>query len=92
MRIGIPARYEANLIPAPVVEIHALLAQAAPGRLVYPVEANEVFLRVSADEEARLRAEGFDFYEWGAGQIRLVTSWDSDRAAVDRLAATISAL
>ena len=68
------------------------LAAAAPGRLVYPVEANEVFLRVSAGEAAQLRGQGFDFYDWGVGEIRLVTSWDSDEAAVDRLAAAIGAL
>ena len=44
-----------------------------------PVEANELFLRVTADEAAALRAQGFDFYDWGPGEIRLVTSWDQDR-------------
>ena len=68
------------------------LAQAAPGRLVHPVEANEVFLRVSVDEAAALRAQGFDFYNWGVGEIRLVTSWDQHGAQIDRLAAAISAL
>ena len=68
------------------------LAQAAPQRLVHPVEANEVFLRVTADEAARLRADGFDFYDWGPGEIRLVTSWDSDAEAVGKLAAAIAAL
>ena len=68
------------------------LAQAAPGRLVYPVEANEVFLRVSGEEAAALRAQGFDFYDWGEGEIRLVTSWDQHGAEIDRLAAAISAL
>lgn len=68
------------------------LAAAAPQRLVYPVEANELFLNVKADEAARLRAQGFDFYDWGPGEIRLVTSWDSDLEAVDRLAAAIAML
>jgi threonine aldolase len=68
------------------------LAEAAPERLVYPVEANELFLRVSDDEALTLRDQGFDFYEWGPGQIRLVTSWDQDAAAVDKLAAAIAAL
>jgi threonine aldolase len=68
------------------------LARAAPLRLVYPVEANEVFLNVSSDEAAKLRAKGFDFYDWGPGEIRLVTSWDSDASAVDQLAAAIAAL
>jgi threonine aldolase len=68
------------------------LAMAAPGRLVYPAEANEIFLRVSADEAAGLRAQGFDFYDWGAGEIRLVTSWDQQGEAVERLAAALRAL
>jgi len=68
------------------------VASAAPQRLVYPVEANEIFLKVSADEAAGLRAQGFDFYDWGPGQIRLVTSWDQGGEEVDRLAAAIAAL
>ncbi len=68
------------------------LAQAAPERLVHTVEANEIFLKVSADEAARLRAQGFDFYDWAAGEIRLVTSWDQQGEAVDRLAAAIATL
>ncbi|HEY0164147.1 MAG TPA: beta-eliminating lyase-related protein [Sphingomicrobium sp.] len=69
-----------------------VLAGAAGERLVYPVEANEIFLRVTLDEAAALRSRGFDFYDWAAGEIRLVTSWDSDPAAVDQLAAAISGL
>ena len=66
------------------------LAEAAPQRLVYPVEANEVFLNVSAEEAAELRAQGFDFYDWGPGEIRLVTSWDTDAQAVEKLAAALA--
>ena len=68
------------------------IAAAAPQRLVYPVEANEIFLRVTDEEAARLSDEGFDFYEWGAGKIRLVTSWDQRGDALDRLASAIAAL
>ena len=66
--------------------------RAAGDRLVYPVEANEVFLKVSAQEAASLRKQGFDFYDWGPGEIRLVTSWDQDMDAVARLAVAIEAL
>ena len=72
--------------------VDALAAAAGEARLVLPVEANEVFVRVSAEEAARLRALGFDFYDWGPGEARLVTSWDSDPAHVDALAAAIRAL
>jgi threonine aldolase len=68
------------------------VAAAAPHRLVYPVEANEIFLKVGAGEADRLRAQGFDFYDWGPGQIRLVTSWDQQGEAVERLAGAIAAL
>ena len=68
------------------------LADAAPQRLVYPVEANEIFLKVAADEAAALRGHGFDFYDWAPGEIRLVTSWDQQGEALDRLGAAIAAL
>jgi len=68
------------------------LATAAPDRLVYPVEANEIFLRVDQNEAERLREQGFDFYEWGPGEIRFVTSWDQQGEAVDRLAGALEAL
>jgi len=70
----------------------ARLATAAGERLVLPVEANEVFLKVTPEEAANLRAQGFDFYDWGVGEARLVTSWDSNRADVEALAAAIEAL
>lgn len=70
----------------------ALLARAAGDRLVHPVEANEVFLRVSAEEAARLRAAGFDFYDWGPGEARLVISWNQREEAIRPLADAIAAL
>jgi threonine aldolase len=70
----------------------ALLAKAAGPRLVHPVQANEVFLRVDGEEAARLRALGFDFYDWGPGEARLVISWDQDEAAIRPLADAIATL
>jgi len=70
----------------------AELARACAGRLMYPVEANELFVRLTADEAARLRAAGFDFYDWGEGAARLVVSWDQDAAAVAPFAAAIASL
>ncbi|WP_037499145.1 threonine aldolase family protein [Sphingomonas jaspsi] len=61
-------------------------------RLVHPVEANELFVRMTPDEAAAIRARGFDFYDWAPGEVRLVTSWDQDMSAVERLAAAIRAL
>jgi len=68
------------------------IAAAGGERLVYPVEANEIFVRATAEEAAALRAQGFDFYDWGPGEIRLVTSWDQGGEPLNRLAAAIAAL
>jgi len=70
----------------------AAIAEAAGDRLLLSAEANEVFIKVSPDEAAALRAQGFDFYDWGPGEARLVTSWDSDPGHVAALAAAIRAL
>jgi len=69
-----------------------IIGNAAGERLIYPVEANEIFIRATADEADGLREQGFDFYDWGPGEIRLVTSWDQSGEPVERLAAAISAL
>ncbi len=69
-----------------------LLAQGAGDRLLHPVEANEVFLRATAEEAASLRAKGFDFYDWAADEIRLVTSWDQQPEQIRPLAQAIASL
>lgn len=69
-----------------------LLAKAAGDRLVFPVEANEVFLKLTADEAASLRALGFDFYDWAVGEARLVTAWDQSEDAIRPLAEAIAGL
>ncbi|NKB16712.1 MAG: low specificity L-threonine aldolase, partial [Sphingomonadales bacterium] len=72
----------------------AIIADAAKdgGRLLYPVEANELFVALEADEAAQLRGAGFDFYDWGDGAARLVTSWHHTPADVEPLAQAIRAL
>ena len=69
-----------------------VLGKAAGTRLVYPVEANELFVRMTVDEATMIRAQGFDFYDWAPGEVRLVTSWDQDMNAVAKLATAIGAL
>ena len=74
-----------------------VIAQAAGERLLYPVQANEVFLRLTPSEAAALRAQGFDFYDWGVvdeiwGAARLVTSWQHTESDVAPLARAITAL
>ena len=68
------------------------LAAAAGARLIHPVEANELFLRATPTEASTLRAQGFDFYDWAPGEVRLVTAWDSDEGDVAALATAIAAL
>ena len=68
------------------------LAGAAGARLLHPVEANELFLTLSAAERAALRAQGFAFYDWGDDAARLVTAWNSAAAHVAALARAIAAL
>ncbi|WP_294392101.1 beta-eliminating lyase-related protein [uncultured Sphingomonas sp.] len=68
------------------------LAGAAGARLIHPVQANELFLRMTPEEAATLRADGFDFYDWAAGEVRLVTHWASPADEVAALARAIAAL
>ncbi|WP_313806367.1 beta-eliminating lyase-related protein [Sphingobium sp.] len=68
------------------------LAEAAAGRLMHAVEANELFVRLTAQEAAALRAQGFDFHDWGEGAARLVTNWSQDAASVKPLADALRAL
>lgn len=70
----------------------AELAAACGGRLMYPVEANELFVRFTAAEREALRAQGFSFYDWGDDAARLVTAWSSEPAHVAALARAIAAL
>lgn len=68
------------------------IAAAAGQRLLYPVEANELFVRTTAAERDALRAQGFGFYDWGADAMRLVTSWNSPEVAVRAVAKAIAGL
>jgi len=70
----------------------ARIANAAPSRLLYPVEANEIFLRLTDAEAAALRAQGFDFYDWTPGVVRLVTSWHQTIEEADAVAQAIMRL
>lgn len=71
------------------------IAASAGARLVHPVEANEVFLRLNEDEKSKLRTQGFDFYDWGppgTEEVRLVTAWNSNADLVERFAKALAAL
>jgi len=68
------------------------IAAAATGRLAYPVEANEIFLCLSAAEAAQLRAQGFQFYAWGEGVARFVVSWDQAESEIATLCSALGGL
>jgi len=65
------------------------IAAAAADRLIHPVEANEVFVRLNGAERAALREAGFAFYDWDATAARFVTAWNSEQEEVLALAAAL---
>jgi threonine aldolase len=63
-----------------------------PGvELMFPVEANAVFLQASATVLDGLRARGWRFYTFIGGGARFMFAWDADPARVDELARDIKA-
>ena len=71
----------------------ARLAAAAGSRLLYPVEANELFVALGAHAPAL--HDRFGFYDWnesGSGDARFVVAWDTPAAHIDALAAALAAL
>jgi threonine aldolase len=64
------------------------IARAAGEALLYPVEANEVFIALGAQRKRALRSAGFEFYDWGSaarGAARFVVSWDQPETDVAAL-------
>ncbi|MFD1950059.1 threonine aldolase family protein [Sphingomonas arantia] len=70
----------------------AALGAAAGARALHAVQANELFLRATPEEAAALRRQGFDFYDWAAGEVRMVVSWSQPADEIAALAAAIAAL
>jgi len=70
----------------------AEIGAAAGERLLHPVEANELFLRCTAEERAALRAQGFGFYDWGPDAARFVAAWDTREEHARALARAIAGL
>ncbi len=68
------------------------LGIAAGSRLIYPVQANEVFLKMTPKEASHLRAQNFDFYDWAEGEVRFVVSWDQPDVEIKAFAAALAAL
>lgn len=72
-------------------QLLAKLVEDVPGvSLMFPVEANGVFLQMSEPAIAALTARGWRFYTFiGAGGARFMCSWDTEEARVRQLAADI---
>jgi threonine aldolase len=71
------------------------IARAAGRAVLHPVEANEVFLRLGSERRQQLRAQGFEFYDWGPaarGEARLVISWDQPEEDVQALCTALTRL
>ena len=60
--------------------------------LMFPVEANAVFLRAAPEHLDALRMRGWRFYTFIGGGARFMFAWDSDPARVAALAADIRAV
>lgn len=75
--------------------LNATLPRLPGGRLLHPVEANELFVQLPASAIAALRQAGFDFYDWPGEEsaaIRLVTAFNTQAAHVELLLKTVSEL
>ena len=61
-----------------------------PGlEIMFPVEANAVFLKTSPEKLAALRSRGWHFYTFIGGGARFMFSWDSSLDRVSELAADL---
>jgi threonine aldolase len=61
---------------------------AAGSALLYPVEANELFLKLGAEGKKQMREAGFEFHPSGSessGDTRFVVSWDQPESDVAAL-------
>ena len=68
------------------------IASACGERLMHPAQANELFVRCTAQEREMLREQGFGFYDWGADAARFVTAWDAREEDAAALSKAIAAL
>ena len=75
---------------ARAAELSLGLAPCAHAQIVYPVEANEVFVRLPESTLASLEAKGFQFYRRGHGVIRLVTACTTSPGDVASFVAAVA--
>lgn len=82
--------------------LRAGIARSTHARQAWDTRSNEIFAVIELATAERLRAEGATFYDWnpphdmqglmatGEGLYRLVTSWSTEQADVDRFCALIA--
>jgi len=68
------------------------IASGCGERLMHPVEANELFVRLNESERGALREQGFEFYDWGADAARFVSAWNTRDDDASALSQAIAAL
>lgn len=95
MAAQIIAMLEGDLWLANAAYANAAAQEVAAGcadRLMHPVEANELFVRLNEAERAALRAQDFAFYDWGPDSARFVTAWNTRPEDAQALGKAIAAL
>ena len=73
----------------------ARLGEAAGAHLSHPAQSNQIFIKPGAAALEKLRAAGAEFYDWGAagaGEARLVVSWNQSEADIDAMCALLKTL
>ena len=89
---GIWLRHAAHA-NAMALRLAAGLREISGTRLLFPVEANGVFVELPTLIQDGLRAKGWRFYTFiGAGGARFMCAWDTTPESVDSLLADIRAL
>jgi threonine aldolase len=89
------AMLDGDLWLANAAHANAAAQEVAAGcadRLLEPVEANELFVRLTPEEREALRAQDFAFYDWGTDSARFVTAWNTRAEDAQALGKAIAAL
>lgn len=85
LRYGAHANHCAQLLASLIADV--------PGvELMFPVEANGVFLQMPEPAIETLRARGWRFYTFIGGAARFMCSWDTEEQRVRELATDIRAV
>jgi threonine aldolase len=69
--------------------LYQAVANVKHAEIMFPVEANAVFLLASEEHLQQLRERGWRFYTFIGGGARFMFAWDTDTARVDQLATDI---